>query len=393
MEFSQLAFIVTDDCNFNCSYCPQRKEKIYMNHSTIEKSITFFSPFLKDDACIVFYGGEPLLAFDTIKYAVSLLQKKDVKEKKSLKFSMTTNGSLITDEMLQFFDNHRFNLMLSFDGLIQDMTREPNSFIPTQKLVQRMLSGSYPGIKFSTNSVFTPKTVKYFSASLKYIVESGIADLHFDLAEDMYWDDAALKILDEEQIKLIDFLVAYYKEKGTILLYDFNGEKSRSKNKTSFYCDGGINRMAISPGENVWGCPLFYDYLKNRDDNPDFQRYSFGKLDNFIKKYETIYPRILYNYFSLRQEYFSIESQRCSLCREVNSCGVCPASAAYATSIIGKISPWVCHIGRILKKGKKRFLQEINKIKPIIVSFIYVYMFPYFFNLYSNILLHYKKQQ
>ena len=71
MKFSQLAFIVTDDCNYNCFDCPQTKENSYMKRSTIEKAGEFFYPFLDEDAYIVFYGGEPLLAFDNIKYAVS----------------------------------------------------------------------------------------------------------------------------------------------------------------------------------------------------------------------------------------------------------------------------------------------------------------------------------
>jgi uncharacterized protein len=85
MKFSNLAFIVTDDCNFNCSYCLPKKEKKYMKRSTIEKAVTFFYPFLQENAYIVFYGGEPLLAFDQIRHAVSLLQEKEKTGKKKAK--------------------------------------------------------------------------------------------------------------------------------------------------------------------------------------------------------------------------------------------------------------------------------------------------------------------
>jgi sulfatase maturation enzyme AslB (radical SAM superfamily) len=381
MRFSQLAFIVTDDCNFRCGYCPQRKEKIYMKRSTIEKAITFFYPFLKDEAFIAFYGGEPLLAFDTIKYAVSMLKEKDREGKKRLEFSITTNGSLITDEMLQFFDTHRFDVMLSFDGLTQDMTRKSGTLIPTRKLAKRMQEDTFPGIKFSTNSVFTPATVNYLSASLQYIAESGGTDIYFALAENMHWDDAALMKLEKESIGLTDFLVSYYKEKGDIPVNDFKRAKPRHKINTTFTCTAGLRRMAVSPTENVWGCSTFHDYLKSREGNPDFQTYSFGKLDDFIKNHETIYPRVLFNYASLKQEYFFTENQHCFLCPEVNSCSVCPVSAAYATSFIGKISPWVCHLNRILKKEKKRFLQKINRIESIMTNLLYVYILLNFFKL------------
>ncbi|MCP5053682.1 MAG: 4Fe-4S cluster-binding domain-containing protein, partial [bacterium] len=70
MKLSQLAFIVTDACNFHCTYCPQQKESTYMKPSTIDKALPFFYPYLDKDAVVTFFGGEPLLAFDTIKYAV-----------------------------------------------------------------------------------------------------------------------------------------------------------------------------------------------------------------------------------------------------------------------------------------------------------------------------------
>jgi len=84
MEISNLAFIVTDDCNYNCSYCPQKKEKKTITFETIKATVDFFYPFLKssDKIRIGFYGGEPLLAFDKIKYTVHLLEEKNQVENK-----------------------------------------------------------------------------------------------------------------------------------------------------------------------------------------------------------------------------------------------------------------------------------------------------------------------
>jgi uncharacterized protein len=122
MEITNLTFIVTDDCNYNCSYCLQKKEKKTITHETIRAAADFFYPFLnsKHKVYIGFYGGEPLLAFDKIQYAVRLLLEKNKKENKNLEFTMTTNGSLLTGEMLEFFNAHHFALQLSFDGLAQD---------------------------------------------------------------------------------------------------------------------------------------------------------------------------------------------------------------------------------------------------------------------------------
>jgi uncharacterized protein len=133
MEISNLTFIVTDDCNFNCSYCFQKKEKKTINNATIKTAVDFFYPFLKgnDHIYIGFYGGEPLLAYEKIKYATILLLEKNKAGNKKIKFSVTTNGSLLTDEILDFFNRHQFIVMLSFDGLAQDKGRKKGTLEQT----------------------------------------------------------------------------------------------------------------------------------------------------------------------------------------------------------------------------------------------------------------------
>jgi uncharacterized protein len=304
MKFSNLAFIVTDDCNFNCSYCLPKKEKKYMKSSTIEKAVTFFYPFLQENAYIIFYGGEPLLAFDQIRHAVSLLQKKEKTGKKKLKFSITTNGSLVNDEILDFFNTHCFNMLLSFDGQAQEICREPGSQKFTRELIRGINRDSYPGIEFSTNSVFTPATVNNLSQSLRYIIEMGVTEVRLSLAEDQPWEEAALMVLENELERLRDFLISYYKDRGIIPVINFRPSEPRGKGMKVFSCDGGRQRMAIGPGEELWGCLVFHGYLKDNQDHDDFGTYSFGKLDNFMENHETIYPEVLSNYTALRQDFF-----------------------------------------------------------------------------------------
>jgi uncharacterized protein len=360
MKLANLAFIITDDCNYNCSYCQIKKEKKYMKPSTLEKAVAYFYPHLREDGYITFYGGEPTLALENIKYAVSLFQEKNRRGRKKLKFSLTTNGSLLTDETLDYFNRHHFFLMLSFDGQAQEITRKPGSLVSSQQVIRRIQSGSYPGIEFSTNSVFTPGTVMYLAASLREIIESGVTELMLSLAEDIPWDEAALLALEREMKEVSRFLVSYYKERKTIPLIGFRPSPHRSTKKKVFHCEGGLKRLAISPEENIWGCLVFHGYLKDREESPDFHTYSFGKLDDFIKNHETIYPRVLANYAFLRQDCLFTENRFCFLCDDVASCSVCPASAAYATSSVGKIPTWMCRLRQIMRNAAKIFLQEIK---------------------------------
>ena len=360
MKLSNLAFIVTDDCNFNCSYCFPKKEKKYMTHSTIEKAADLFYPFLQEQAYIIFYGGEPLLAFDQIRHAVSLFQEKEKTGGKKLKFSITTNGRLVNDEILDFFNAHGFTLLLSYDGQAQEICREPGSRQFMLDLIRRINREAYPGIEFSTNSVFTPATVNHLSQSLRSIVEMGVTEVRLSLAEDQPWDEAGLTTLEKELEKLGDFLISYYKEKEIIPVINFRPSKPRTAENKAFRCDGGRYRMAIGPEGDLWGCLVFHGYLKDNRDRDDFGTYSFGKLDHFIENFETIYPRVLSNYTALRQDCFFTGEQFCFLCKEVKNCDICPARAAQATSFVGKIPTWMCGLKQILRKEAAKLLKRIK---------------------------------
>lgn len=358
MKLSNLTLVVTDDCNFNCSYCNQEKEKKYLENTTIKKAVDFFYPFFTDDkdahTAIVFYGGEPLLAFEQIEYAVSLLQEKNRAGKKKIKFVLPTNGSLVTEKMLRFFSDFKFGITLSYDGLAQETCRNTRSREKLRELIGRALSPSYPGIEFSINSVFTPATISHFSESLRYIVELGVPEVRFSFNGLEPWDRQALKVLEDEFNRLADYLLSYYKEKGTIPVTFFRGTEADSKK--GFSCTAARDRFAVSPGGDVWGCYLFYGFLKDKRESQDFQSYSFGKLADFIKNFDRVYPKIADNHAVLRQSSFFTEERFCFLCDKVKECGNCPVYTAHSSSFIGKIPAWFCSLSGIKIKAKERFL-------------------------------------
>jgi sulfatase maturation enzyme AslB (radical SAM superfamily) len=355
--------IVTDDCNFNCSYCRQKKSKTYMTRSTMEKAIRFFYPFFDKETNIFFYGGEPLLAFDTIKYAVSRLEEANREGGKRFNYFVTTNGSLVTGEILDFFDRRGFSIMLSFDGLCQDAGRKPGSLAATRELMRRMGSNYHPGIQLTVNSVFSPGTVSRLSESLRYIIEWGGADIEFYLAEDRYWNEASLAALEKELERVTNFLVSYYKKTGRFPVTRFRPADPSQNGKNHRVCAAGRGRMALTPGENLWGCIQFHDYLKHKEQTHEFYDYSFGKLDDFMKNHQTLYPRVLRNYSLLKQDFFFTEKQVCFLCEELENCFFCFFYAAYSTSFIGKIPSWKCRIKKILTEERKRFIKETDRIK------------------------------
>lgn len=117
----QLILNVTERCNMRCKYCAysglyegQRTHSDRdMTSATAIKALNHFLQNMSDDACISFYGGEPLLKSDLIKRVIGHVES--VADKK-IRYSMTTNGTLLTPENCRYIIEKDFNLMVSLDG-------------------------------------------------------------------------------------------------------------------------------------------------------------------------------------------------------------------------------------------------------------------------------------
>ena len=114
---------VTQQCNLRCSYCAYSGAYFNRKHSgkrmsfeIAKKGIDFLiensseSPMLN----IGFYGGEPLLEFDLISKCVSYAKQEA--EGKELKFSMTTNGTMLDEKVISFLVENNFHVLISLDG-------------------------------------------------------------------------------------------------------------------------------------------------------------------------------------------------------------------------------------------------------------------------------------
>lgn len=173
---------VTQRCNLRCQYCVYSEVKNpntrshaanAMNFQTAKKAIDFYAKHSIDEEekAIGFYGGEPLLEFELIKkiinYANELFEGKDII------YSITTNGTLLNDDIIEFFVKNDMNITISLDGpkLIHDKNRKfangKGSFdIVLQNLV-KLKERSTKKIPFGINMVIDPdndyeETIKLF---------------------------------------------------------------------------------------------------------------------------------------------------------------------------------------------------------------------------------------
>jgi uncharacterized protein len=134
---------VTERCNFRCRYCSyDGRHKGRPGHcdremawSVAKQAIDEFLPHAVDTPSITFYGGEPLLNMDLIKECVSYAHQ--MRGNGKVHFGLTTNASLLTDEVGDYLVSENFSIGISLDGPreMHDRYRRTADDRPTWDLV------------------------------------------------------------------------------------------------------------------------------------------------------------------------------------------------------------------------------------------------------------------
>ena len=98
---------LTDKCNMNCKYCYEHKKDKEISFDNIKKLVdNIVENDTSKSTVLSFYGGEPLLKFEMIKDTIEYVNSKE--KKIDFMYSITTNGTLITDEVIDFFNDNNF---------------------------------------------------------------------------------------------------------------------------------------------------------------------------------------------------------------------------------------------------------------------------------------------
>lgn len=162
---------VTQNCNLRCNYCVYSgsyENRIHSNKrmdiNTAKAAIKFLYEHssLTPAVNVGFYGGEPLLEFDLLKECVAYA--KTIFQGKILSFTITTNGTMLTEEIMEFLVGNDFYVTISLDGPkeIQDKNRvmaggKNGSFEVVFEKVRSFIT-KYPAFKehLSFNAVLDP---------------------------------------------------------------------------------------------------------------------------------------------------------------------------------------------------------------------------------------------
>lgn len=153
-------------CNYTCDYCFQKHLKIEKrSKEELDNLIAVLKNSITVDTMVQFWGGEPLLYFEDIKYIVQNTSLAS--------FSIVTNGSLFTDEIIDFFIKYNFSIGISHDGPRQDV-RSKTDFLNSPEHIRLIDRLKQNNIGFSFNSTLSGENfnkgdiVEYFQQKTKY---------------------------------------------------------------------------------------------------------------------------------------------------------------------------------------------------------------------------------
>lgn len=121
-------FLVSEKCNLACTYCyaHDSHSHVELSKENLKKYIDYMFSFREKQRGISFLGGgEPLLSWDLIEYAINYAQDKANNYNENIRFGITTNLTILSQKIIDFIKLNKININVSFDILpeVQDKQR------------------------------------------------------------------------------------------------------------------------------------------------------------------------------------------------------------------------------------------------------------------------------
>lgn len=384
-KLTKMTLQITQQCNFMCSYCPyasvsntaQRKHSDKtMTYETATKAIDFLIKHSidSDSINIGFYGGEPLLEFELISKCVEYARNKAVG--KELGFNMTTNGTLLTLDKIDFLASNNFSVIISLDGPknVHDKHRRfaangSGSFDAIERNIIR-IKDKFPEYfeKISFNVVLDPQDdirhVNDFFADYSIFKDANIKE---SIIDDTYSEERAHRPWDFVIRQKYDLFIALLNYMGRAdstcisplasdylahlkVMADDMGKSSRLSEKMSHSgpCIPGVRRTFVDVNGNLFPCEKVSELSE------------VMKIGNLDTGFEIEKARNLLNIGKLTEE-------KCNNCWALRHCTLC---AKYADNIIN-LSPDLIssHCDAVRLETEKK-LKNYVAIKEITANFL-----------------------
>ncbi len=270
-----LCLHVAHTCNLNCSYCfaSQGKyhgERALMSFEVGKQALDFLMDHSghRTNLEVDFFGGEPLMNFDVVKRLVAYARSVEKQQGKNFRFTLTTNGMLIDDEVIDFANREMSNVVLSLDGRreIHDRTRVDyaghgsyDRIVPKfQKLV-----AARGGKNYYMRGTFTHANPD-FTKDVFHMADLGFTELSMEPVVCAPDDPAALtpedlKVVKEQYEILAKDMIRRRKEGKPITFYHYmlDLEGGPCVYKRISGCGSGTEYMAVTPWGDLYPCHQF----------------------------------------------------------------------------------------------------------------------------------------
>ena len=270
-----LCLHVAHTCNLNCSYCFASQGKYHgdralMSFEVGKRALDFLieNSGKRRNLEVDFFGGEPLMNWDVVKQLVLYARSVEKEHNKNFRFTLTTNGILIDEDVIEFANKEMSNVVLSLDGRkeINDLKRVDyagngsyDRIVPKfQELVK-----SRGGKGYYMRGTFTHANPD-FTKDVFHMADLGFTELSMEPVVSSPDDPAALTPEDIEIVKehyeiLAKEMIQRKKEGRGFTFYHYMLDLTEGPcvYKRISGCGSGTEYMAVTPWGDLYPCHQF----------------------------------------------------------------------------------------------------------------------------------------
>ncbi len=270
-----LCLHIAHDCNLACRYCFAEEGEYHGRRALMPFEVGKAAlDFLiansgnRRNLEVDFFGGEPLMNFEVVKALVSYGREQEKVHHKNFRFTLTTNGVLLDDEVMEFANREMANVVLSIDGRkeVHDKMRPFRKGAGSYDMIVpkfQKLADSRNQERYYVRATFTHHNLD-FSQDVLHLADLGFKQISVEPVVAQPEDDYALREEDlpqlfEEYDRLAVEMIRRYKEGRDFnffhFMIDLEGGPCVAKRLSG--CGSGTEYLAVTPWGDFYPCHQF----------------------------------------------------------------------------------------------------------------------------------------